>query len=503
MVIRTVALGVLALGLLLLWREMPPADRDSEAAGAPAAAAVRWVDCWFESSWRADVRCGELSTGARAGGFTLPFVVLVDRSADRRPDPLIHLAGGPGSATQGSGEQVQRWLDWLERANLSRDLILFDQRGTGASRPQWQCRDYDRLSRRILAEDIALQAEFRRGLALLRDCWSQLPERGYRAEYFSTRANADDVLLLLRELGYARWNLFGVSYGTRLALEIAGRRPPGLRSAVLDSVYPLDKGLLSEWPWLLAHALERLWQQCRSGGLLQCDAAGGPIQEQFWRQMRALKRQPRTLTVNSWYGQAPYKVVVNDHRFLSIVFSALYDAYTIEKIPRVLSELQAGKTAVLADLTETFVNYSLEPDFNTIAYFSVECADNPLVSREQYRAVVQRFPELAAYTRDGWDYDFCRYLAGAGGARAVADAAALDYPMLLLSGGLDPVTPPQWAQELARQLPRSQSLLFARVGHAVVSSDDCAHGLLRAYLDNPDRKLAADCAAAAGLPAAP
>ncbi|TQV78074.1 alpha/beta fold hydrolase [Exilibacterium tricleocarpae] len=497
MKVKLIAACLLA-GLLLVLLSTITERRPSPVALVDIDAGVRWVDCWFDNTWDLNIRCGQLTTTGEDGRFTLAFLVFESASAERRPDPLVYLAGGPGAASQVAADQVENWVYWLERADLSRDFIVFDQRGTGRSQPQWGCRQYDRFARRVLASAIDLEEELRRGAEVLRGCWARLARQGFKPDYFSTRASAGDVLLLMEQLGYQRWNLFGVSYGSRLALAVAARRPAGLRSAVLDSVYPLDKGLVSEWPWLLAHALQRFWHYC--GVEAACGVGAADLEALFWRQMRQLARNPRTFTVSSWHGRAPYKVVVNDQRLLSIAFSALYDVYTIEKLAGALQGLERGETQLLASLTETFTNYALEPGFNSVTYFAVECADNPPVSEASYQAAVQAFPDLAAYTESAWRYDVCPELAAGTGTSwrppqlaGAGGGLAAHPPMLLLSGGLDPVTPPEWAVELAARRPNSQHLVFEQIGHAVVSSSDCVHQLLRAYLDAPGQPLSLDC----------
>lgn len=466
------------------------------------------VPCWFEVSWRQSVECARLHTPSETGRYTLPVVIIKTKETQDLA-PLLYISGGPGDPAHIQADDIPYWLAWYERADLQRDMVLVDRRGTGLSVPTHKCQAYTRFSRRVLAQDVSLEEELRQGRAVVRECLQYLDKTGFDRSHLGTRQSAQDLKALMLSLGYPRWHVFGVSYGTRLGLELLAQAPDRVQSAVLDSVYPRGKGQLTEWPWLLNLSLEKLFNYCPQSGAVRgglakaaksANISGAPkecplattVQEQkFWRALAVLKQTPLLLTVKSWHGEPPFRVVINDHRFVSAIFDALYDRTQIAKIADAIDAALERNSQGLLPLIEPFVNYAFDPQFSSMVFMAVECGETPDVSEQAYLQQVEQYPELEAYTRDLWRYDVCRDWSP--GAAKVASALATnpilegygEVPALLLAGGLDPITPALWARELNKRWPSSQVLLMPEAGHSVVGNVDCVHGLLGAYYRNP------------------
>ncbi|HEV8076896.1 MAG TPA: alpha/beta fold hydrolase, partial [Marinobacter sp.] len=179
---------------------------------------LTWQDCSFRmpEDFRAD--CATLRTPDDDGAFALPVVVLRYEGEDRRPQPLLYLQGGPGASAGIDSEQgLWSWYHFREFAGLKRDLVLMDRRGTGASRPRFVCRDYERQGRQIMGQAVTAEAENRAALETLEHCL-QHELVGFDPARFGTRASARDVRALMALLQPdTQWHLLGVSYGTRLA----------------------------------------------------------------------------------------------------------------------------------------------------------------------------------------------------------------------------------------------------------------------------------------------
>lgn len=165
----------------------------------------------------------------------------------RAADPVIYLSGGPGGSAQ---KAIQ--YSWDEEfaplvEMTRRDLIIFDQRGVGVSRPALVCPMVENKSLELMkydprtfpqtTSDISEQM-----LSSFLECRDQLSQTANLGSYHST-FSAADVHDLRNALGYQQVNLWGISYGTRLGLEVMRLYPEGIRSVVLDSVYPPDVDL--------------------------------------------------------------------------------------------------------------------------------------------------------------------------------------------------------------------------------------------------------------------
>ena len=274
--------------------------------------------------------------------FSLPVLIISKQDAQVSTEPLLYLAGGPGGSGSARGEYAEYWFDWYETAGLDGDLVIVDQRGTGASEPHIDCPAYWNFSRDILRRDIAMDKELQQGQEVLRRCFAEgAAVDAFNPRDYGTALSAEDMMVLMKALEYPRWNVFGVSYGSRLALALWDMdRGQHIEKIVLDSIYPLGKGSLEEWPAMLEVAIDRVFHDCVGS---ECSKDIGNIRwQQFWLAIERLRQQPMSMSISSWYGEAPQKFILNDQRFVSLLFNLLYDRYTIEQIPDLLAAVVAG-----------------------------------------------------------------------------------------------------------------------------------------------------------------
>ncbi|MGG7644808.1 alpha/beta hydrolase [Rhodovulum sp. YNF3179] len=164
----------------------------------------------------------------------LAFAVLRARTLSPAPDPLVYLHGGPGAGALDdlAGEILPLFSGFREH----RDVVLFDQRAAGRSAEVVTC---SRNAAERMADFVDPTITGRGiGLEFLADCLAEIRENGVDLTLFNTTQSARDVRAIVSTLGYSDYNIYGISYGTQLALEIMRTAPVGLRSVVLDSVLP-------------------------------------------------------------------------------------------------------------------------------------------------------------------------------------------------------------------------------------------------------------------------
>ena len=457
-------------------------DRENSTAASAniwqAAYTLEPVDCWFEITWPRSATCAHLKTDPATGSFTLPVVVIKSTSPTHFSEPLLYLSGGPGGSGNIRKNDMAHWFEWHEQADLQRDLVLVDRRGTGGSQPFQACKVYDSFSRKILGENASLERELEEGLAVGKNCVSPLNTEGFVPDHYGSHHSARDMVALMSALGYKRWNIFAVSYGTRLAFRILqADEAIAIDSLIIDSLYPLDKGALMEWPAQLNNALEQLFN-------IEGKSKAIALERDFWLALKQLQQQTMRFTVASWDGEAPFTVVLNDHRFLSMVFASLYDRTTLEQIPALIHAVLAGQHQGVQPLLDPFINYAFDPQFNPMVFFTIECLESPTLNKNEYVKEAARFPKLLPYTQKLADYDICSYLPTMTEDEKLLalELPVLEKPMLLLSGGLDPITPAHWAKELADKTPSVMHRVFPKLGHSVVGSSSCAHGFLGPFL---------------------
>jgi len=465
-------------------RENQKGRADQELVSKPstsdwhAAYTLESVDCWFDIDWSLSVTCAHLKTDPASGQFTLPVVVIKNTSPKHFPEPLIYLSGGPGGSGNIRRSDMAHWFAWYEQADLQRDLILFDRRGTGGSEPRQACIDYERFSREILSENASLERELKEGLELTRNCLLPSNAAGFEPKHYGSHHSARDVVALMAGLAYERWNIFAVSYGTRLALRILQmKEAEAIDSVILDSLYPLDKGALKEWPALLDKALAQLFN-------FNGPSEAAALERDFWLALKKLERQTLRFSVPSWNGEAPFTVVLNDHRFLTMVFASSYDRANMKQIPALIQAVLKGQHSGVQPLLDPFINYAFDPQFNPMVFFAIECLEAPQLNKAEYAEEAARFPKLLGYTQQLGNYDICPYLPkwSALEKSLALKSVALDKPTLLFSGGLDPITPARWAGDFARSNSTVLHRTFPGLGHSVVGSSACAHSFLGPFI---------------------
>lgn len=248
-----------AIGLLLLegafWRSVWHPGGRVDPSPPDAADADRWspVDCWFERTLPA--HCGWLwpTRQDEAGQTRLPVVVL-QRAAQPSRRATIYLSGGPGGSSYLGFDTIQHWDDWRESVGLDHDLVLYDPRGAGLARPSLACAPLQAEMRAGLAHDIgtpeARDASWRSYERVLRRCAQKVAPADRAGGLYSTPVHAQDVLELIdtlqRERGYRSISLYGVSYGSRLAVAAAAAdRAGAIGRLALDAWYPAGVDLVT------------------------------------------------------------------------------------------------------------------------------------------------------------------------------------------------------------------------------------------------------------------
>lgn len=235
--------------------------------------------------------------------YEIAFVVFKARSQAPFPDPVIYLEGGPGAASLinlfANFGLASAQNDRFDALRQFRDVIWFDQRSTGLSTGPLDCSTEISATLNDLSASVADQVgedvdEESQTIALSRAvidaCLDVFEERGTDVAQVNTENNARDVALLAQALGYEQFNLFGISYGTRLALEVMHQNPDGLRSVVLDSVSAPDVPGYAEDGIPFDEALQQLFVMCANDEA--CNAAYPDLQARFAALLEQLEESP-------------------------------------------------------------------------------------------------------------------------------------------------------------------------------------------------------------------
>jgi pimeloyl-ACP methyl ester carboxylesterase len=422
-----------------------------------------------------DVRCGTLTVPEnrqRPSGRTIALDVVVLAAAGRSPapDPIVWLPGGPGgSITPGAAAIAFTYAALRE----SRSIILMDPRGTGKS-GALLC-DLDDAG----ADNYATYFREFMPPARVRACRQRL-ERGHDLTQYSTEAIADDIESLRRALGVRSLNLVGVSGGTRQAQVYQRRHPNSVRSMVLAGVVPHGFRMPLSYARDAQRAFDVLVRDCAADAA--CHRAFPDPAGDLRTVLARLERSPVRVPIARPGRQADTAIITRDV-FAEELRTQMYGMASASRIPLVLRRAALGDFLPFA----TFVlpNRRPPPDPEPVAighFLALTCADDLARIREDEIAPASANTFLRDY-RVRQQIEACKLWPTAALSREYFEAPKVSrVPVLFISGDADPVTPPRWADEAAKYLPNSTSLVFAHGGHVPINAP-CAVTRIAAFLE--------------------
>jgi len=383
-----------------------------------------------------------------------------------RSDPLFVLAGGPGQA---GSEVILLLSSALKRVRATRDIVFIDQRGTGLS-GKLDCEDkpeHETMS------DAELEAEVKHCIGA-----SRTPFAAY------TTANAArDIEEVRRALGYGKVNVWGGSYGTRLGQAYARAYPASVRAMILDGVAAPDQVIPAGGRDGQA-ALEKLFAQCaRDAG---CNKAYPNLRAEF-DSLAARAEGGLKLSIADPRTAQPVTFTMTGQRFTGTVHSILYSPADARRLPFLIHSAYQGRWEPFIARHNVGGDFGGEGGTAYLLHLAVVCAEDvprmtPALMKEDAalltRALAERMPAM------------CETMNVP--AVPYATPARIEAPVLLLSGALDPVTPPRRAESAARYMTHARHLVVENAGHGV-SQLGCAPRLLREFLDAPGATLDAKC----------
>jgi len=386
--------------------------------------------CQFINAFRLNAECGYL-------------IVPEDRAQPDGPTVRLHvaifyLAGGGGvNHLDSSGYYLNNGgYEILE----TRDYVMYNQRGAHYNQPSLSCPNYSDFLGDLAGQNLNNKVYHARKLEFLFDCRDKLLDRGININMYNSAVNAADLNDLRIALEYDQVNLYGTSYGTRLALTIMRDYPESVRSVIIDSVFPPPVNYFSEYGTNAYLAFTKLFISCAEDGSL------------------------------TWIDDT---IFFNGGVFSEAIYLMLYTA-EIGHAPKAIYEASKGN---FSDI-EPFVLGALDittASINWGAYYSIHCSEEALL--------------------DSFDHNFalCESWGVEAADQIESEPIYSDIPALVLTGNFDPITPPEWAQIAANTLSASFLYEFPTLGHGVMRSNKCAQEIGLQFIQTPIIEPDASC----------
>lgn len=425
----------------------------------------------------ANVECATLSVPedrANPDGRQVNLRVVVARSVDaaRRSDPIIYLAGGPGDSAIDAFESLASGVG-------NRDLVLFDQRGTGGSTPALNCPEVEEAIWANLDRTDDVLAEGSRLSTSAGACFERLSKHAELSAYNSTES-ARDIEDLRRALGTPKVNLLAVSYGTAVALEALRLHPSGIRSVVLDSVVPpWEDGDPTRAAERLDEALSRLVDACAANPY--CAAAHPDLKTAIESMKLRFDATPhRIVFVDSRGTQRTATLTGSD--IIRGVIQALYDPSLIPLLPTFIEQLADGNAGVLDAIGPALLGTAADAaeGLNT----NVLCQERgATLGDAEFAAVVAAHPSVGAIVSN----DFCARWPTVPVGTEFRAVRPTEVPTLALAGEFDPTTPSAGTRRVVTELgPRASFVEFPGLSHGLIGAGACPRSIAQAFFDAPD-----------------
>ena len=401
-------------------------------------------------------RCGWLSVPEnreQPEGKQVRLHVAVIPSLRLEPagDPLFVLSGGPGQAASDFYISI---APALARVRRDRDIVLVDQRGTGRS---------NRLDCTFPDESDITFADPARLRELTRACLDKLPGD---PRYYTTSVAVRDLDDVRAALGYQKLDLYGVSYGTRVAQHYMRRYPQRVRVAILDGVVPPEMALGPDIALDAQAAIDKAFARCGSDA--DCKRAFPDIAATFATLRARVEQQPLALSIPDPLSAEPIQTRLGAPELTAAVRLLSYSDETMSALPLLIQEAETGQPQALA-AQYLMIKRSLDAQFAYGMHFAVVCSEDaprwdqrPVSQSELAKTYIgESFMASMRTVCEQWprgpvDEDFSKPLTS-------------PIPTLVLSGGNDPVTPARYGEQILPGLTKSKHLVLDGQGHGQIA----------------------------------
>jgi pimeloyl-ACP methyl ester carboxylesterase len=443
--------------------------------------------CAAEVPADAPIECGTLTVAEnrnrpQRAQVQLPVAIVRSQAAVKAPDPIVFLTGGPGAPALPIAGLVRA-------ADLGgpRDVIVVSQRGARASTPRLDCPERLEARWAQLATADPAAVEQRPYDDAVRACHARLRASGVDLNSYNTVALAADVADLRVALKVQEWNLWGVSYGTTLAQEVMRDHPHGVRSVVLDSLLPPERG----WGGTAAvhramDAIQHLLGGC--AGAPVCAAAHPTLARDLEDVVAAFDAHPYQSLVTDPNTGTQRAIAITGRDLTSLLANLPANTPLISQFPQLVSHLKAGQYGSI----DTLVSQLVPAPGSDGVLLSITCADRAHIDVQAgLRRLLAAHPEYEAVPAG---------LAAACPAwpvrpvpRSFNQPVTSTIPTLVLAGEWDPTTPAKPAREAAKHFKRSFFVELPGLGHVVTLNNPCPQSLLTGFIANPTQRPNTTC----------
>jgi pimeloyl-ACP methyl ester carboxylesterase len=422
-------------------------------------------------------KCGtftvwENRTAKTGRTIDLNVVVLQATGAERKPDPMFILLGGPG---EGAASSAPAWYV-EDPARESRDLVFVDARGTGKSNGL-HC---------PISKDGPLQ-DFMPTLNVdtIKACRLELEKRA-DLRYYLTPYAMDDLDDLRAALGYDKINLDGGSYGTTAALVYIRQHGEHVRTATLWSSTAMSQPM----PLLFAsdaeNAIRNLFRDCAAEAA--CKAAFPALEADYKRAVASIESRPVRLTVTDPRNKKPAEVTLDAAAFAEALRAMLYKPEAMLSIPILLHKAAGGDYKAFAEF-QLERNVELNGAIADGLYFAITCTEDVDRADPKEIAANGRGTFLAEH-RSRPHIEGCKGWPRGTLPAGFGEEVKSDVPVLVVNGANDPATPPNAGRAAISRMSNARMIVVPYGGHTQegLIGEECVKQIAARFLETADQR---------------
>lgn len=394
----------------------------------------------------------------------IAVIKLASTSKNKQADPVVYLQGGPGGSASSSIAQVIETATFID----NRDVYLVDQRGTGYSKPALLCTEFDEAG-----TPDQVQA-----------CKARLENSGVDLNAYHSVHNAMDIVQLRSALKISQWNLYGISYGTRLATTIMRENSEGIRSVILDGMFPIEVNGISDTPWANYESLNQIIKNCENTDDCPPEEVKAVIEDIIARMHNE-------------------DMVDESREFIQTLLNMSSESVILDYLLAVNKDISKYASA-LDTLTEEQGegNEQGEEEFfyNAMGLSTVCAEEYPFINittlvddnSQGWSASTQL--AVNSMFHMGFDAASCKAWDVASANDIETQAVTSNLPVLILNGLQDTQTPAAWGALVAKNMPNAQSVTNPQGGHGQLFSGlTCFDTMADNFLAQPNKALDTSC----------
>jgi pimeloyl-ACP methyl ester carboxylesterase len=410
----------------------------------------------------------------------LPFIIIKSRSASPRPDPVLFMSGGPGGSTLFQ-TRIRRRSPLL----ADRDLVLLEQRGTRFAEPALMCPEIERAGRSGWGTRLNGDPDPAEVAAAMAACAGSLERAGVDLAGYTTRESAADIADLRRLIGLPSWNLYGVSYSTKLMLTVLRDHPRGVRAVILDSVLPPEANWDEDGPVNIFESLDKIFACCREDESLRARFPG--LRERFLRLLDEANRRPLEIAIANPLDGRPLALTLDGAGIMNCLYAGLEDSSTIPWIPLIIDAACRGECARLAPLARSYLGSAQGTAMGM--RLTVWCNEEfPFENPDKMRRPAGLPRELARFVQTAVPLEALRAWPRGHPEARENEPVKSRVPVLIAAGEFDPDTPAKWARETASFLSGAHLIEFAGYTHVPLFEHPEAARIMKEFLAEPTRR---------------